>query len=85
MIQGMEHSQSKDRLRALELFSLEKRAQERCDSSLTVSKGGYKKDGDGLCSRVCCDRTRGNGFKLKEGRSLLDLRKKFFTVRVVRH
>jgi len=34
---------------------------------------------------VCSDRTRGDGCKVKEGRFRLDIRKKLFTMKVVKH
>jgi len=48
-------------------------------------KGAYRKDGENIFSRACCDRTRSNGFKLREGTFRLRIRKKFFTLRVVKH
>jgi len=86
MIRGLEHLCYEERLRALGLFSVEKsRLQEDLTAAFQYLKWAYKKDGDKLISRACSDRTRGNGFKLKEGRFRLDIRKKFFTMRVVKH
>ncbi|KAK4810170.1 hypothetical protein QYF61_010482 [Mycteria americana] len=86
MIRGLEHLSYEDRLRELGLFSLQKRRlQEDLVADFQYLKGDYKKAGEGLFTRACSDRTRVNGFKLKEGAFRLDIRKKFFTVRVVRH
>jgi len=86
MVPGMEHLSYKDRLRQLGLFSPEKR---RLWGDLKVAfqylKGRYKKEGDRLFGKVSCDRTRGNGFKLKEGRFRPDIRKRFLTMRLMRH
>ena len=63
----------------------EEKALGRPYSGLPVLQGGYRKDEEGLLIRGCRGRTNGTGFKLAEGRFRLDVRKKFFTVRVVRH
>ena len=47
-------------------------------------KGAYTQEKSQLFERVDNSRTRENGFKLKEGIFQLDVRGKFFTMRVVR-
>ncbi|PKU43755.1 hypothetical protein llap_5945 [Limosa lapponica baueri] len=86
MIREMEHLYCEDRLRELALFSLEKRRRQRdFIAAFQYLQQAYRKDGQGPFIRECSNRTRGNRFKLKECRFRLDIRKKFFTVRMVRH
>ena len=54
-------------------------------SGLPVLEVGLQESWDGFFIKVCSDKTGGNGFKLKEGGFGLEIRKKLFTVRVVRH
>ena len=74
MKQGLEYFSYEDRLKELGLLCLDKR---RLLGELIVAyqylKGVYKHEGSQLFTWVDSDMTRGNGFKLKEGRFMLEL------------
>jgi len=86
MIRGLEHLSYEERLRELGLFSPEKRRlQGHFIVAFQYLKGTYRKDRDNIFSKVCYDRAKSNGFKLREGRFRLEVIKKFLTIRVVKH
>ncbi|GAB0187104.1 cAMP-dependent protein kinase inhibitor alpha [Grus japonensis] len=62
-----------------------KRSMTAGQAAFQYLKGAYKKAGEGLFTRAWSDRTRGNGLKVKDGRFRVDISKKIFTVRMVRH
>jgi len=86
IIRGLEHLSCEERLRELGLFSLEKR---RLQGDLIVAfqylKEAYKQEGERLFVRVESGRIRRNSPKLRQGSFTLDIRRKFFTQRVVMH
>ena len=85
MIRGQQGRPYEERLRDLNLFSLHKRRL-RGDlmACYKLVRGDWQALGESLFSQALPGVTRNNGQKLAEGKFRLDIRRRYFTVRVAR-
>lgn len=82
---SLDYQSHEERLRELG-FSLAKKKRLRADISLYNSlKGGYNQLRVGCLSQASSDSITGYSVKLYQGRLRLEIRKNFFTERVLRH
>lgn len=66
------------------MFTLEmRRLQVHLLATFQYLKGSCKKGGERLFSRICCNRTKGDGFKVKERRFRVNIKKTFVTLRML--
>ena len=69
MIRGLEPLCGEERLGELGLLSLGRRRHRGDLRAAARAWRGCERAGEGLCARAWGDRTRGEGFRLEEGRS----------------